>query len=395
VTAVDQLTVRIDTVISEPMLPVNLSIVSIASRKAAEGAGAAEFNSGKATIGTGPFKLSAYSSGERYEVVRNDAYWGARPVWQKVVFRIITQDASRIAALLAGEVDLIDGVPPGDAAKLRTNASFAVHQGPTYRFYILSPFLTPEPNRWITDKAGKPLTKNPFRDLRVREALSLGIDRKAIVARVMDGAADPVNQLASASMPAFDKTMPQIPYDPAAAKKLLAEAGYPDGFATTIHCSNDRYPNDGRVCQTLGQMLSRIGIDMKVEAQPKAVYFPHILPPKGDYALGLIGLGPLDGSVTTGLNAFIHTYDPPKKAGIFNTIGYSNSAIDAKIEQLASEFDPAKRVAMETALLREVEKDLPAIPLYSGSVVLASKRSIAYAPRPDEYTLATDARPVK
>ena len=163
VTAVDPLTVRIDTVLPEPLLPLTSSIIAIVSKKATEGAGAAEFNSGKATIGTGPFKFSAYVPGERYEVVRNDAYYGAKPIWQKVVFRLITQDASRVAALLAGEVDLIEQVPPADAAKLRTNPAFSVHQGPSFRSYFVYGFLTPESSPYATDKQGKPLPKNPMK----------------------------------------------------------------------------------------------------------------------------------------------------------------------------------------------------------------------------------------
>ena len=394
-TAVDPLTVRFDTAQPEPLLPTNLAIIAIVSKKAAEGAGAAEFNSGKAAIGTGPYKFSSYVPGERYEVVRNDAYWGAKPIWEKVVFRLITQDASRIAALLAGEVDLIEQVPPADAAKLRTNPNFVVHQTPSLRFYFAYGAMSPESSPWATDKQGKPLPKNPMRDVRVREAISLAIDRKAIVSRVMDGAAEPINQFGSPGMPAYNRDLPELAYDPAKAKKLLAEAGYPDGFGLTIHCSNDRYPNDARVCQTLGQMLARVGLDMKVEAQPKAVYFTKIFPPKAEYLMGFLGWGAVDGSATTGLAGIIHGYDPAKKLGTYNVEGFVDPALDARIETLSSEFDPAKRTAMERALLADTAKAWPVIPLYAGSVVLASKKGIAYTARADEFTLASEAKPAR
>lgn len=394
-TAVDPLTIRIDTGLPEPMLPINLAIIAIVSKKATEGASTADFNSGKAAIGTGPFKFSAYVPGERYEVVRNDAYYGARPVWQKVVFRIITQDASRIAALLAGEVDLIEQVPPTDAAKLRSNPAITVHQGSSFRFYFAYAFMTPESSPYATDKQGKPLAKNPMRDVRVREAISLAIDRKAIAQRVMDGAAEPINQFATPGMASYNKSLPELAYDPARAKKLLADAGYPEGFGLTVHCSNDRYPNDGRICQTLGQMLARIGLDMKVEAQPKAIFFSKIFPPKGEYLFGLLGWGANDGTASTGLTGILHTYDPAKKFGTYNVMGYSNPSLDAHIEALSSEFDMAKRTAMERAILAEAAKDWPVIPLYAGSVVLASKKEIAYDPRPDELTLAVEAKPAR
>lgn len=395
ITAPDPSTIRIDTALPEPMLPITISIAAIVSRKHADKAGAAEFNSGKATIGTGPYKFASFVPGERYEVVRNDAYFGTKAQWQKVVFRFLTQDASRIAALLAGEVDLIEQVPPADAAKLRGNANLAVHQGPSFRFYFAYGFLTPESTPWATDKQGKPLPKNPMRDVRVREALSLGIDRKAIVQRVMDGAAEPINQFATPGMASYNKDLPELAYDPVRAKKLLAEAGYPDGFGLTVHCSNDRYPNDGRVCQTLGQMLARIGLDMKVEAQPKSVYFPKIFPPKGEYAFGLLGWGAIDGTASTGLTGIIHSLDPVKRFGTYNVMGFSNPALDARIEALSAEFDLGKRAAMERALLADVAKEWPVIPLYAGSVVLVSKKGIAYSPRPDELTLASEARVAK
>jgi peptide/nickel transport system substrate-binding protein len=395
VTAVDPLTVRIDTLLPEPLLPQTVSIIAIVSKKNAENAGAAEFNSGKATVGTGPYKFSAYVPGERYEVVRNDDYFGKKAEWQKVTFRIITQDASRIAALLAGEVDLIEQVPPADAAKLRTNPQIAVHQGPSFRAYFTYAFIGPESTPWATDKQGKPLAKNPMRDPRVREAISIGIDRKAITQRVMDGAADPINQMATPGMAAWNKSIPEIVYDPARAKKLLADAGYPDGFGLTVHCSNDRYPNDGRICQTLGQMLARIGLDMKVEAQPKAVYFPHIFPPKGDYAFAFLAWGAIDGTPATTLSSIIHTYDTTKKLGTYNTAGYSNPALDARIEVLQGEFDPARRSELERTLLADVAKDSPYLPIYAGSVVLASKKSISFTPRSDEMTMAGEAHAAK
>lgn len=393
VKAVDALTVHVETAAPEPLLPINLSTVSIVSKKAVEGASAASFNSGKAMIGSGPYKFQEFVPGARYEIVRNDAYFGPKPVWQKVVFRLITQDASRIAALLAGEVDLIDQVPPADAAKLRTNAGFSVYQTPSYRVFFVYGNQSPASSQYVTDKQGKPLPKNPMRDARVREALSLALDRKAIISRVMDGAAGPISQFAAQSMSTYNKDLPELVFDPVRAKKLLADAGYPDGFGLTIHCSNDRYPNDGRICQTVGQMLSRIGLEMKVEAQPKTVYFPKIFPPKGEYMFGLLAWGALDGTNATGLTSMIHSYDSARKFGTYNAMGYSNSAIDARIEALSAEFDMTKRIALERALQTDVAKEWPLIPLFSGSVVAASKKGISFSPRPDEMTLASEARP--
>ncbi|AMO23641.1 ABC transporter substrate-binding protein [Ramlibacter solisilvae] len=391
--AVDETTVAIDTALPEPLLPANLSLLSIVSKKATQGAGAADFESGKAAIGTGPFKYAGYVTGSRLEVVRNDAYYGARPQWEKVVFRLITQDASRIAALLSGEVDLIEQVPPADAAKLKENAKLTVYQVPSYRIYFLFAAQGPNSTEFATDKAGKPLPDNPMRDLRVRQALSLAIDRKAIAQRVMDGAATPIGQFASPVMKSYDNLVPELPYDVERAKKLLAEAGYPNGFGLTIHCSNDRYPNDAKICQTVGQMLSRAGLAMKVETQPKTIYLPKVFPPKGGYLFGLLAWGPFDGGNATGLNGIVHTYDPARRLGTYNSSNFSNPALDARIEDLNTEFDPAKRTATEREILADVTKQLPIIPLYAGSVIVATKKGIAYSARGDEMTLAWQARP--
>ncbi len=391
----DPLTLRVLTAAPEPLLPMRIATVFIVSKKVAESATTADFNTGRAAVGTGPFRFSAYVPGERYELVRNEDYFGPKPAWQKVVFRIITQDSSRIAALLSGEVDLIESVPPADAAKLRENQNVAVQTAPSLRFFFMFFNLFQDSNPFITDAKGAPLGKNPFKDLRVREAFSLAIDRKAIVDRVFDGAAVVINQIATPDMPAFNTTSPAIPYDLPKAKKLLADAGYPDGFGLTVHCSNDRYPNDGRVCQTVGQMLARLGLTIKVETQPKAIFFSKVFPPKSEYAFGLLGWGDPTGDASGGLNGFARSYDAAKKAGVYNVSGYSNPEVDKQLDLLSAEPNVDKRHDIERALHATLAKDLPYVALYGGSVVTASKRSIAYKPRADEWMLAMDATPAK
>lgn len=395
VQVVDPLTVRLSTSTPEPLLPRNLNSIAIVSRKAAENASAAEFNSGKAAIGTGPFKFSAYVPGERYELTRNEDYYGTKPAWQKVTFRIITQDASRIAALLGGDVDLIEAVPPGDVPKLKENKNVAVRMGSSDRLYLMFYNLQKDSNPFVTDKKGVPLPKNPFKDRRVREAMSLAIDRNALVARVMNGAGVPANQMTYPGSAGFNPELPPLQFDTAKAKRLLADAGYPDGFGLTVHCSNDRYPNDARICQTVGQMLARIGMAIKVEAQPKAVYFGKVMPPNTEYAFGLFGASDPSGEGTTLLPAVVQTRDPATKTGLLNIAGYSNPAVDQRINQLRPEFDPAKRAALARSAMGFVAEDLPYLPLFVGSVVAASKTNLTFEVRVDEMTLAQDVRPGK
>jgi peptide/nickel transport system substrate-binding protein len=395
VQVVDPLTVRFNTSTPEPLLPRNLNSIAIVSHKIADGSSAADFNSGKAAIGTGPFKFSAYMPGERYELTRNDGYYGNKPEWQKVSFRIITQDASRIAALLAGDVDLIEAVPPGDVPKLKENKNVAVRMGSSDRLYLMFYNVQKDSNSFITDKKGTPLARNPFKDKRVREAMSLAIDRKSLVARVMNGAGVPANQMTYPGATGFNNELPPLQFDPAKAKRLLADAGFPEGFGLTVHCSNDRYPNDARICQTVGQMLARIGLAIKVETLPKAVYFGKAFPPNTEYAFGLFGASDPSGEGTTPLTAVVQTRDPAAKAGLLNIAGYSNAAVDQRINQLRPEFDPAKRAELARSAMGFVAADLPYLPLFVGSVVAASKANLAFEVRIDEMTLAQDVRLAK
>ncbi len=396
VQVVDPLTVRLITSAPEPLLPNALAWIAIVSKKVAENLSTADFSSGKGVIGTGPFKFAAYVPGERYEVVRNDEYYGTKPAWQKVVFRIITQDSSRIAALLAGDVDLIEAVPPGELPKLRENKNLSVHAGSSDRVFILFFNLARDTIPSLVDKQGKPLTKNPFKDVRVREAMSLALDRKAIVARVMDGAATVINQMTYPDAAGYNHDLPELATDPVKAKRLLTEAGYPDGFGLTVYCSNDRYPNDGRICQTVGQMLARIGLEVKVDAQPKAVFFGKVLTPPGEYAFGMIGVGDSSGGEGSSiLNAALHTRNAASKSGLLNASGYSNPQLDQRVTALGSEFDPVKRAEITRGAMALAAKDYPYLTLFVGSVLAASKKNIAFNVRVDEMTLAQEAQPVK
>lgn len=395
VRVIDPLTVQIVTSEPEPLLPRSLSSIAIVSKRNVQGLATADFSSGKAAIGTGPFKFASYIPGERYEMVRNDDYYAAKPAWQKVVFRIITQDSSRIAALLAGDVDLIDAVPPGEVPKLRENKSLSVHQGPSDRIFVMYFKLNQNTNQYLVDKQGKPLDRNPFKDVRVREALSLALDRTALVNRVMNGAATPINQMTHPNAAGFNRQLPALAFDTAKAKRLLADAGYPNGFGLTVHCSNDRYPNDGRVCQTVGQMLARIGLDMKVEALPKAVFFAKMFPPAEEWVFGLMGIGDPSGEGSTILSSVLQTRDPAAKAGMLNAANYSNAQFDKLALALKPEFDPAKRASITRDGMALIAKDLPYLPIFAGSVVAASKKGINFTVRVDEMTLAKDANPAR
>lgn len=270
--AKDPRTVVIKTSVPNPLVPENMYNVAIVSKKAAEGKATADFTSGAAAVALGPYKFVSFTPGDKLVVERNPGYFGEKPHWERVTFKVITNDAARVAALLSGDVDFIEFVPPADLGKLRTNPQVAIHEGPSGRVinFVFNYRQGSLPT--ITDLNGTPLPQNPMRDVRVRRAIYKAIDRDAIVARIMDNAAIPANQMAAPYMLGFDPSIPPAKYDAEGAKNLLREAGFPQGFALTISCPNNRYPNDERICQAVGQMLSRVGLKTNVDTAPMAVF---------------------------------------------------------------------------------------------------------------------------
>lgn len=242
VSAKDPLTLIVKTTIPNPDLPLNLASVHIVSKHIGEKSNTEDYNAGRAVVGTGPFKFVAYTPGERVVMARNDAYWGGKSPWEKVNYRYINNAAARTANLLSGEVDVIDKVSVADLARLRQSPGVKVYAYPGLRVMLLQPSFRQGPNEYLTGNDGKPLPNNPLLDVRVRRALSLAIDRKAIVDRILQGAATVANQWMPADTFGYNPEVKDIAYDPAQARKLLAEAGFAQGFNLVMHVPNDRYP---------------------------------------------------------------------------------------------------------------------------------------------------------
>jgi len=390
--APDRVIIRTDR--PNPLIPQQLANVMVVSRAAAANAASGDFVPGRAAVGTGPYRLTTLTRGDRLVLDRSDSYWGERPEWDRVTMRVLTNDTSRVAALLSGEVDFIEFVPPADVPRIRADPRFALHTGPSARiiYFLLDTWRDESPG--ITDAAGGRMRTNPLRDPRVRRALSLAVNREALVARVMDGLAAADNQLAPAGVLGRDPGIPMDPFDPDAARRLLAEAGFPNGFGLTIACPNNRFVNDERVCQAVGQMFSRIGMRTTVETQPMAVYFGRIARPAGsEFSAGMMGLGLGGFGEAVSLNLSLHTPDPATGRGSFNFGRYSDPELDREIEAAMATMDTAMREVRMQAAMRRAMAAQPVIPLHAQMVVSASRRSLAYQTSLNEHTLATRIRP--
>jgi peptide/nickel transport system substrate-binding protein len=391
-TVVDPYTIRFRTAAPYPLMPTDMTQVAIISAKAAK-ASTEDFNSGKAAIGTGPYRLLRYAKGDRIELARHDGYWGGKTPWEKVTLRLLPNDASRVAALLAGDVQAIEYVPTSDVARIRADKRLNVYKVIADRLIYLHMDSDRDVSPFVTDKEGKPLAKNPLKDPRVRKAISKAINRNAIVDKVMEGEAVAAGQLLADGMFGTTRNLKVEPYDPTGAKKLLSEAGYPDGFGITIHAPNNRYVNDAKIAQAIAQMLTRVGIAIKVEAMPSATYFPQATDLK--FSLMLLGWSSGTGEASSPLKALVATYSRDKGFGTANRGRYSNPRVDALLEQALATVDDPKREALLQRATEIAIDDTGIIPLHFQVNLWATRNGITYVPRTDENTLAHKFRPAK
>ena len=388
---VDPHTIRLKTAMPYPLMPNDMGTILIVSSKAARGASTDDFNSGKAAIGTGPFKFVRWQKGDRVELARHDADWVSKPAWDKVTFRIITSDPTRVAALMAGDVRAIENVPTADLAKVSKNPGLSLYRVVSHRVMYLHLDSSRDKSPFVTDKAGRPLERNPLKDVRVRRALSRAINRQALVDRVMEGAARPTGQLMPEGMFGYTPALKPEPYDPDGAKKLLAEAGYPDGFGLTLHGPNNRYVNDEQIAQAIAQMLTRVGIATRVETMPSSVYFSRAN--KLEFSLILVGWGSDTAEASSPLKALLATYSKDKGMGQANRGRYSNPKVDAALEQALATVDDARREKLLQQATEIAMTDLGIVPLYHQENLWATRKGVAYAPRADERTFAHEFRP--
>ena len=292
-----------------------------------------------------------------------------------------------MAALLSGDVDIIDKVPTADIEGLKKNDKITVSQGISNRVIYLHIDTDRDDSPHVTDINGNKWGKNPLKDQRVRLAISKAINREAIASRVMQGLAIPAAQsLPDGFFGSSEKLTPEK-YDPAGAKQLLADAGYPDGFGLTIHGPNNRYINDAKIAQAIAQFLTKVGIKTKVETMPKNVYFSRAT--QLEFSFMLLGWGSDTGEPGSTMIKLLHTYDKENSMGTSNRGRFSDPKFDAMIEDAMTTVDAAEREKKLKACSEYVfGEKLGFIPIHFQVNTWGAKKGIRYQTRTDEYTLA-------
>jgi peptide/nickel transport system substrate-binding protein len=383
---VDPLTLRIHTKDTAPLLPLELSNLPILSRTAAaggapEGRTTAELDRGEGLIGTGPFKFVEWRRGAELTLARNDVYWGGPSVWSKVMLRPLADGAARLAALKAGDLDLIEDPPAAELAKLRKEPKLALAEVVTSRLVYIALDHFAEPSPGIPDAAGK----NPLKDKRVRQALALALDRKSILERVMPGTATPASDLLPSMAFGARKETPAR-FDAAAARALLLEAGFANGFSVTLGTANGHFANDFKLAQAIAELWSHAGIRTEVEAAAPPVFFKNRDEHK--YSAYLAGWSSESGEMSHPLRALLATPNREKGMGNNNRGRYANPAMDAKLEEAMRTLDDNKREALLQEASALALSDYGLLPLHFELGVWAMRRGIGYAGRADQATLA-------
>jgi peptide/nickel transport system substrate-binding protein len=389
VEAVDATTLRIRTTQPTPLLPNFLALVMIVSKRHGEGATTADYNAGRAMIGTGPFRHVSWQPGSPVVMERNPAFHGAAPAFARAEFRPIPNAGARTAALQAGDVDLIEIVPPDQFARFRTEAArYSVVESPSNRLIFLTLDSDREDSPFVRGKDGSRIA-NPLRDARVRRALSLAINREALVSRVLQGQALAAGDLGP---PGYFGTSPDLtppPFDLEGARRLMAEAGWGQGFAVQINGPNDRYTNDEQVVQALGQMWTRLGLAITVETRTRTVWLTEAAQLR--YSVNLAGFSP-NPEILGMLETQIHSWNTTLGLGTANRGRFSNAAIDAIIQRARTTIDDEQRRALTQQATRMALRDETAlIPLYFQVNTWAMRRGFSYEARTDEMTLAFSA----
>lgn len=379
--------IEIETKSPFPILPDVLTLVYMMSKKWCEAnqatapvdrrkgiENAASFRAN----GTGPWRVRERQPNVRTVFTRNGNYWGkVESNATEVIFTPIGNDATRVAALLSGEVDVMEPVPVQDIERVNNNPRTRAVTGPELRTIFLGMDQKRDELLYSSVKG-----KNPFKDKRVRQAFYQAIDIEGIKKNVMRGASNPSAQLVGPGINGFQPDMKRLPYDPEAAKKLLAEAGYPSGFEVSLNCPNDRYVNDARICQAVAANLARINVKVNLVAETKGTYFPKVL--RRDTSFYMLGWSPSTYDAHNVLNALMACVDD-KGAGQFNLGAYCNPKVDELTKKIQSETDKGRRNAMIREAFEIHVADVGHLPLHQQALAWGVSRKVKLVQLADNF----------
>ncbi|MDX0543442.1 ABC transporter substrate-binding protein [Sinorhizobium medicae] len=391
VSAPDPLTVVIDTKGNIPNLPLSFSSIFVMNRPAQGFQTTEELNAGRAghpPVGTGPYTFESWSSGEVLKLARNDDYWGGRPGWPQVTFRVIESPAARVAALSTGEVDLADAIPARDVASLKQRGARVASVGAA-RVNFVQFDVARDTLPGVTDKSGEPIA-NPFKNPLVRRALTLATDRGILVDKILAGYGTAAAQVFPNGLPGTSaKLLPEAPnYDE--AKMLLAKAGFPDGFNLVLAGPASRYPGDAESLQAVAQSWARIGVNAQPAAAPFSVF--NTKRAAGDYGVWYGGTS--GEAVDIILHTLLASPDPERGTGALNFGKYRNEAFDAMLARAESIAVGPERNAALAQATELVMADQPIIPLYHfHHIVGYGSRIGSYVLHPRGWTTAMQTLP--
>lgn len=383
---VDNLTVDLIMDKPNPILPLQTTSTYMMSKSWAEANGAAapasiknkqENYATNNANGTGAFKIKSRQVGVRTVFVPNDSWWGPKEHnLTEVIYTPIQADATRVAALLSGEVDMVYPVPQQDMARVNASGKATVLTG----FELRTIFMNMDQKRdELLESNVK--GKNPFKDKRVRQALYQAIDMNAIKDRIMGGTSNIAGIMVAPGINGYDAKLDvRLPADPEASKKLLTEAGYPNGFEVGMDCPNDRYVNDEKICQAIVGMLARVGVKVNLLAQTRTKYFEKIL--ARNTTLSILGWQPLSYDSHSTLQDVINT--PKDKVGTYNVGSFSNAAIDKLTDAIENEVDPAKRQALISEALAIHKAEFGHIPLHQAGLAWGVAKGVSVLLRNDD-----------
>ena len=381
-------TIEIETKAPFPILPNVLSTVYIMSKKWCEDnqairpvdrrkgiENAASFRAN----GTGPYRLRERQPNIRTTFVRNGNYWGKiEGNVDDVIFSVIANDPTRVAALLSGEIDIMEPVPVQDVPRINSGANTRALVAPELRTIFLGMDQKRDELLYSSVKG-----KNPFKDKRVRQAFYQAIDIEGIKRTVMRGASNTSALMVGPGINGYSPDLnKRLPFDPEASKKLLAEAGYPTGFTVDMNCPNDRYVNDGQICEAVAANLARVGVKINLKAETKGTYFPKIL--RRDTSFYLLGWTPSTYDAHNALNALMRCVDD-KGTGQFNLGAYCNPKVDELTVKIQSETDQTKRNAMIREVFQLHNDDIGHLPLHQQALAWGTSKKVTLVQRGDNY----------